>query len=262
MFKRSKLPYNQTFLFHGHKINYQIYGKGKPVIFVHGAFTNSDPYKESLELLGKKFEVNVIDLPGFGGSDVIKGKIHNTELFSDTLGAFIKDKHLEKAPIIALSLGVIVTLKAVLKYNIGADLVFVAAPGKTSNRLKTKFFANLPIQIKRFLVSTNWGRRKILLPVASANTGTSPHTSDMRLKVMSNTSNEAMVDSNYLKDIEIYEGYLSEVKNKMVFIYGEHDRMKHNRIGSIKEFIEIPGSGHNVFVESPDDIVKVLSQLL
>ena len=112
------------------------------------------------------------------------------------------------------------------------------------------------------MIATNTGRRKLFLPAASANTGTGMHSEDMRLSFMASTSTQALVDSEYLKDIQHYEKLLPSIKNKMTFIYGENDRMKHNKIAFIKEFIEIPGSGHNVFVHSPEEMVKVLRTLL
>lgn len=262
MFKRKKLPYNKIFTFQNHSVNYHIIGEGKPVVFVHGAFTNSEPYFKTLELLGKHYEVYVIDLPGFGGSDVIKGKKHDSDLYADALAAFLKEYKLQDAPIIALSMGVVVTLKAALRQQIKGDLIFIAAPGSADKGWTTRVFANLPFLFRRIAISNYFGRKRILLSAASANTGTQSNTSDIRLKNMSYTSIESVADWEYLKDIEEYQKILAQTPNKITFIYGEHDRMKKYKIDAIKEYIEIPGSGHNIFIDAPEETVKILYSLL
>jgi pimeloyl-ACP methyl ester carboxylesterase len=262
MFKRTQLPYSHTFPFHKHKINFQVFGTGKPVIFVHGAFTSSSSYLAGLKLLAKHYKVYVIDLPGFGASDVIKGKVHNTKLFSEALSAFIKKHNLTSAPILALSLGVITAVKTAASGRTKGKLLLFSPPGHPDKGLLTKLFANFPIPVRRALVSTYWGRKNILLPAASANTGTQKGTSDLLLTHFSYTSNQAMVDTNYIQEIYSYPRYLKKVKNRVVFIFGEHDRMKKEKLDMVKKYVEVPGGGHNVFSDSPKTVVKILRTLL
>lgn len=54
----------------GTKITYEIYGRGKPIICIHGWLENkrvfrSSSYKNFL----KEYKIIALDLPGFGGSD-------------------------------------------------------------------------------------------------------------------------------------------------------------------------------------------------
>jgi pimeloyl-ACP methyl ester carboxylesterase len=112
------------------------------------------------------------------------------------------------------------------------------------------------------IAGTNWGRKKLFLPIASASTGATAHTLDMRLKAISPTSSRSLVDTSYIKDIYDYQHHIPKLKNKITIIYGEHDRMKKTRFSFVKEFIEIPNSGHNVFVHEPHLLIKVLRSLL
>jgi ATP-dependent Clp endopeptidase proteolytic subunit ClpP len=40
---------------------------------------------KNIKLLAKDYKVYILDLPGFGGSDVVKGKVHNSDLFVEAL---------------------------------------------------------------------------------------------------------------------------------------------------------------------------------
>jgi pimeloyl-ACP methyl ester carboxylesterase len=262
MFKRNQLPYSHTIPFHGFKLNYQILGEGKPVVFVHGAFTNSSSYMKNIKLLAKDYKVYILDLPGFGGSDVVKGKVHNSDLFVEALSLFLKKTKLEKAPIIALSMGVIIALKAAAKRQTKGKLILLSPPGHTDKGFATQFFARLPISVRRFVFGTNWGRKTILLPIASANTGTEAHTADLLLEHLSHTSNEAMVDSDYIKDIYSYHTSIPRVANKIVYVYGENDRMKKHKFEFINNYVEVAKGGHNIFADTSTAGIKTLRSLL
>lgn len=262
MFKRKQLPYNQTFSFHGNKINYHVIGKGKPVIFVHGAFTNSSSYHNALTLLSKNYQIYILDLPGFGGSDVIKGKLHTPDLSSEALTTLIKKNNLQSASIIALSLGVIPVVKAASKGILKGHLLLISPPGHPDKGILTQIFTKVPVTFRRALISTYWGRKNILLPAASANTGTQSGKDDLLLEHISYTSNEALVDTDYIKEVYGYGKYFKKLKNKVTILYGEHDRMKDEKFDFIKKYVEIPRGGHNILSDSPKATIKVLDSLL
>jgi len=55
----------------GKKIFYRIYGKGKPVMLVHGFGETGDVWKNQIAYLENSFQLFVPDLPGSGQSDII-----------------------------------------------------------------------------------------------------------------------------------------------------------------------------------------------
>lgn len=50
------------------KINYKIFGQGKPFLILHGWGSNSDRWQKVADILSQKLLVIVPDLPGFGKS--------------------------------------------------------------------------------------------------------------------------------------------------------------------------------------------------
>lgn len=52
------------------QINYEIFGQGQPLILVHGWGGSINSLKKLAQLLSQKFQTIIIDLPGFGQSDL------------------------------------------------------------------------------------------------------------------------------------------------------------------------------------------------
>jgi pimeloyl-ACP methyl ester carboxylesterase len=55
----------------GKKIFYRIYGKGKPVMLVHGFGETGDVWKNQITYLKNDFQLIIPDLPGSGESDLV-----------------------------------------------------------------------------------------------------------------------------------------------------------------------------------------------
>ncbi|MCY7292702.1 MAG: alpha/beta hydrolase, partial [Ferruginibacter sp.] len=53
-------------------IHYTIYGKGKPVMLVHGFAEDSSIYNDQVNYLKKNYLVIVPDLPGIGKSEMLE----------------------------------------------------------------------------------------------------------------------------------------------------------------------------------------------
>lgn len=59
--------------YQGHRISYNVKGKGLAVVFLHGFCEDSRIWEDfKHDLIEEKYRVVVIDLPGFGQSDVIE----------------------------------------------------------------------------------------------------------------------------------------------------------------------------------------------
>jgi len=50
-------------------INFQVYGSGLPIVVLHGWGDSSDNWYPFAQALANKYQVFLVDLPGFGGSD-------------------------------------------------------------------------------------------------------------------------------------------------------------------------------------------------
>jgi pimeloyl-ACP methyl ester carboxylesterase len=255
---RSKKPEN-IYLFKKKKMSYRVLGEGRPLILLHGAFV-SKSWNGFDSVLAKKYKIYVPEMPGFGDSESIPGAIHNTDLFADALGTFISINKLPETPIIALSLGTIVTLKAAKKKYTNAPLILAGLPTVLNNKTLLK----APLFLKRFLAGNLFALRLLLLPVIYKNT-------DSKLKMIENTAlvymmqtcPQAIADPDY-SEIEQTSKLVRDVQNRKVLIYGENDIQKTNIEKITDDYITLANHGHNFFYESPkeasDVIIKVLKK--
>jgi pimeloyl-ACP methyl ester carboxylesterase len=261
--QRKQLAYSQTYLFKKAVLNYRQMGQGKAVILVHGSVTNRG-WNGFDKLLSRHYCVYALDLPGFGGSDAVSGYKHDTNLFNQALKKFIIIKKLKKAPIIGLSLGSLVVLKAAKSKKVCGKLILVGLPSKVLG-ISFRLANLLPLSIKRFVVSTTLGRQKIVLPILRQNTQTDRQTKNFNqtlFQAMYETDTKAIADPDYYRDIKTLPLQLGQIKNKTVLLYGENDPLKAEEAKGSAKIVIIPELGHNIFADDPKTSLKYISKLL
>lgn len=259
---RKKLPYDHTFDFRGAKINYQIIGSGPPIIFIHGSFSH-DAFLGAEKELGKSFKTYLLHLPGFGGSDSIKGAVHNSSLFAEALEAFIDHSGLHEAPIIGLSLGAVVAIKAAYNGATQGPLLLIGVPAPASGFI-VKATAHLPRFLKRFLSNTFLGKKYLILPAIRANITkkNSPEIEKHMMRLLSQTDAASIADIDYQREFNEVPDLLAHIDNQIFYIYGENDVMKTKTAHFTKNHIIVPNAGHNIFVLNPHKSVEIIKQLL
>ncbi len=260
--KRRQICTRYSVRFHGKKIAYEIKGKGKPVILLHGSMIYN-PWKGFDDFLSKHFRVYLPHLPGFGGSDGVEGRIHNTDLFSEGLCAFIEEKKLEKAPLVALSLGTVVAVKSALQGCYHGSLVLVGTPFALSSE-KLRRASLLPLYFRRFLASTVIGRKNVLLPVLWSVIGRSGNRTDNELMHDLETT-----DVRSLVDLDVYEevdrqmpDLVKRLKNKTLFIYGEKDGLLVQAKKCVINPIIIKNASHNCFGSHPEETLMLIKKFI
>jgi pimeloyl-ACP methyl ester carboxylesterase len=75
----------RSFLFQNKKIQYKVYGKGKPVILLHGFGEDSEVWQPQINFLQTHFLLIVPDIPGSGESEFIPNA--NIETYSEIIKA-------------------------------------------------------------------------------------------------------------------------------------------------------------------------------
>jgi pimeloyl-ACP methyl ester carboxylesterase len=262
--KRDQIPYSNTIPFLNQKLNYWMYGKGQPVIFLHGGVTSSSTYIPFLKKLGAFYKVYALDMPGYGASDTIPNRLHNTDLFAEALCTFVNTLHLENIPIISFSTTTVAHAKAYIKGCIKGKMIFVGVPGKLTG-WQIEYFNNAPLWLKRFVLSTKWGKLNLLLPILTTNTGlaTEKINTDIFLEAINHTDPKGIADLDVKKEFEEEMPILiKQIKVPMTFIYGEYDVGQKTTSSFIKRYIIIKNSDHNVFSIRPNETIEVLKKIL
>ena len=132
------------------KLNYQIAGRGKPLLFLHGWAMCSRVWKYQVESFSRDFQVICLDLPGHGISESPPGACDFATLTRD-VARFIEGLRLEMVTIIGWSLGASLALKLVTSHRLPV-VALVLVDGTPSFMVRDDFTHGLPAAaIKRML---------------------------------------------------------------------------------------------------------------
>jgi pimeloyl-ACP methyl ester carboxylesterase len=98
------------------KIYFEEYGKGNPLILIHGYTESANIWNGYIESLSEKFRLILVDLPGHGNSSMLDS-IHTMELMADSVKAVLDYLNIDKTIMIGHSMGGYVTLAFARKYS-------------------------------------------------------------------------------------------------------------------------------------------------
>jgi len=88
----------------GLKLYYEIHGKGKPVVLLHGAYMNNTQWGETLTELAKTRQVIAVEMQGHGRT-ADTDRPFSYENWGDDVAGLLKHLKIEKADVIGYSLG-------------------------------------------------------------------------------------------------------------------------------------------------------------
>lgn len=141
----------------GSKIYYEVYGEGKPIVLLHGAFMTIDMnWGQLIPDLSKNHKVIAVELQGHGHTPFSDRKLSHTTLASDVKGVLDYLK-IDKADVIGYSFGGAVAYQFAIqspeKLN---KLVIISATYKSTGwvsevrnafkTMKPELFMNSPMQ--------------------------------------------------------------------------------------------------------------------
>jgi pimeloyl-ACP methyl ester carboxylesterase len=96
-------------------VHYETYGRGRPVLLLHGWLGSWALWRKTIEVLGQEYRTYALDFFGFGESldrnanFSIENFVHLVDEFLDRLG-------IVKAPLVGHSMGGTVSLSAAIRY--------------------------------------------------------------------------------------------------------------------------------------------------
>jgi len=96
----------------GKLLHYEAFGRGKPLIFVHGWFGSWRYWVPTMEIMSEHSRTYALDLWGFGDSDRVNGQV-STEGYVKLLGAFIEAMGFGSVTLIGHALGATVAMRYV-----------------------------------------------------------------------------------------------------------------------------------------------------
>jgi pimeloyl-ACP methyl ester carboxylesterase len=96
-------------------VHYEAYGRGRPVLLLHGWLGSWALWRNTIEILGKEFRTYALDFFGFGES-FDRGSDFSVNNFVDSVAQFMDRLGIVKAPLIGHSMGGTVSLASSIRY--------------------------------------------------------------------------------------------------------------------------------------------------
>jgi pimeloyl-ACP methyl ester carboxylesterase len=97
-------------------IHYETYGRGRPVLLLHGWLGSWSLWRQTVEVLGKEFRTYAIDFWGFGESGGSGNTQFKVDDFVELVYQFMDKLGIVKAPLIGHSMGGTVSLSTAMRY--------------------------------------------------------------------------------------------------------------------------------------------------
>ncbi|NWF69050.1 MAG: alpha/beta hydrolase [Chloroflexi bacterium] len=96
-------------------VHYETYGRGRPVLLLHGWLGSWALWRHSIEILGKEFRTYALDFFGFGESGD-RTSDFSVDTFVTLVDQFMDRLGIVKAPLVGHSMGGTVSLSAAVRF--------------------------------------------------------------------------------------------------------------------------------------------------
>lgn len=114
-------------------VHYEVYGKGKPVILLHGWLGSWGLWEDTMQALGDKYRLYAIDFWGFGESSK-RRESYSVNDFVTLLAEFMNALGIAKAPLVGHSMGGTVSLMTAIRFpERVSKVVVIGSPIKGSS---------------------------------------------------------------------------------------------------------------------------------
>ncbi len=252
----------------GKQIVYQITGKGRSVVLVHGFGEDSRIWKQQVNYLQDKYQIITPDLPGSGQSGIINDM--SIEGLADAIYTILQSEKIEECVLIGHSMGGYITLAFAEKYptllkgfGLFHSTAYADSEEKKATRLKGIDFINKHGAFQFLKTSTP----NLFSPTTKE---TQPSLIEEHLNSLAYFQNEALVAYYYaMINRPDRTKILKESKVPVLFILGVHDvavpiqdGLQQCYLPSVSYVQLLEQSGHMGMYEEPEKSNQTLEEFL
>ena len=255
-------------------IHYEVYGRGRPVLFLHGWLGSWQLWRSTVEHVGTNFRAYSLDFWGFGDSRGAGARDETVQEFSidafvDMVGQFMDKLGIPKAAIIGHSMGGTVAMASALRYPdrlvkavavgspIDGDSLYLLLKAGGVPALAGLGFTFVPVL--RGIISTYLR--------FSAKDG--KYVQDMMMKDFSQTTMQSFFQSiNSLWNTDLTD-QLGTLQQPLMGIYGKKDIIVGHKQGYLMQELlpqsrmEMYGdAGHFPMLDCPERFISDISSFL
>jgi pimeloyl-ACP methyl ester carboxylesterase len=248
-------------------VHYEVYGRGRPVILLHGWLGSWGLWQETMAYLGAFYRTYALDFWGFGES----GKKRETYAVSDFVGLvdqFMEQLGIVNAPLVGHSMGGTVSLSVAIKYPQRVTKVVVVGSPMVGSSLAPllKLFGYRPIA---FMLFNMMGVFRTGMKLYSPLICKDPRFPDMMDRDLSRTTVESFLRSiASLRRTDLIP-MLPQIRVPAMGMYGDKDvivnpdQWQPMQRGIPHVVIErFPAAGHFIMLEEPTAFTQKLKAFL
>jgi pimeloyl-ACP methyl ester carboxylesterase len=248
-------------------VHYEVHGRGRPVILLHGWLGSWGLWQETMAYLGRYYRTYALDFWGFGES----GKKRETYAVQDFVGLvdqFMEQLGIVSAPLVGHSMGGTVSLSVAIQYPERVrKVVVVGSPIVGSSlSLLLKLFGRRPVA---FVIYNNLWSLKLSYRLLAPFYSRDPKWAQMMDRDVSRTTLESFLTSISSLRCTDLRPHLNQIKIPAMGMYGNRDIVVHPE--QWKPMVEgiphtrvelFPASGHFIMLDEPQKFMGKLHEFL
>jgi pimeloyl-ACP methyl ester carboxylesterase len=248
-------------------VHYEVYGKGRPVILLHGWLGSWGLWQETMTYIGRFYRTYALDFWGFGESGK-KRDSYDVQDFVSLVDQFMEQLGISQAPLVGHSMGGTVSLSVAIQYPQRAQkVVVVGSPivGSSLNFL-LKLFGRKPVA---YVVYHNMWAFQLFYRLLAPFYSKDKRWPEMMDRDLSKTTLESFLYSiASLRRTDLRQR-LNEIKIPSMGMYGDKDIVVHP--GQWKDMVAgIPharieryhDAGHFIMLDEPQKFSEMLKNFL
>lgn len=248
-------------------MHYEVYGRGRPVILLHGWLGSWGLWQETMAYLGQYYRTYALDFWGFGESGK-KRETYQVTDFVSLVDQFMERMGIIQAPLVGHSMGGTVSLLVALRYpERVSKVVVVGSPIVGSSlALPLKFAGYRQIA---YLLFNMMGAFRFTMRLASPFICRDPRFPDMMDRDLTSTTLESFLMSIASLHRTDLRPELHRINIPAMGMYGDRDNIVHPKQWQpMKKGIpavrieRFNKAGHFIMLDAPKEFSAILKDFL
>jgi len=248
-------------------VHYEVFGRGRPVILLHGWLGSWGVWQETMAHLGRHYRAYALDFWGFGESGK-KRDSYDVADFVSLVDQFMEQLGITRAPLVGHSMGGTVALSVAIQFPHRVSRVAVIGSPivGSSLALALKLAGYKPIA---FLVYHQMTLFKLGIRLSAPFITKDPRWPDMMNRDLSQTTLESFLYSIASLRRTDLRPFLSQIQVPVLGMYGDQDVIVNpNQWLVLKQGVphaqiaRYEAAGHFIMLDQPQAFVHRLQEFL
>lgn len=248
-------------------VHYQVFGRGRPVILLHGWLGSWGLWQETMRYLSKEYRTYAMDFWGFGESGK-KRETYSIGDFVNLIDQFMEQLGIVKAPVIGHSMGGTVSMAFAIQYPHRVTKVgVIGSPVKGDSLAILLKLAGYPFIVK-IIFSSLWAL-KLGIRIAAPLITKDKRWPEMISADLSRTTLESFLLSiKSLRQTDL-TGQIKDIRLPILGMFGAKDNIVNpnqkdvlQHEGLHPSIAYFKNAGHFPMLDEPETFMKTLKDFL